>query len=323
VNPYIIDGPAQVGVSGGRTSGRLAKHIQEANPPRPDLVFVFENTGEECEETLAFLHRMESQWELPLVWLEYDDHFNIEDYRKSDGTLSERRQRRSCIGLKVVDYSTAARRGEPYEQMLAYFAQYRREVKQMPKGDILPTLLTRMCTSQLKIKVAEKYMLSLGYKDHTRVVGIRYDEPSRWQEVSKPRYECQLPLVDDRVTKTQVNQWWREQSFNLELDEDSVEGNCRHCFLKHPNKAIAIIKKSLRRNDGHVDAELQRWLDRESRAQMFFRRDRPSYEKLVQIARTEIETGKQNEYDFTLSGDYSCNCSGTTGAELELEEVAL
>lgn len=321
MNPYSIDGPAQIGVSGGRTSGFLASRILESNPSRSDLVMIFENTGEECEETLTFLHRMELEWSLPLTWLEYDDHFNIEDYRKADGLLSERRQHKSCAGFKMVDYLTAARHGEPYEQMLGYFAQYRRDVKGLSKGEILPTLLTRMCTSQLKIKIAEKYMTSLGYKDHTRVVGIRYDEPSRWQEVSKPRYECQLPLVDDRVTKSQVNKWWREQTFNLELDEDSVEGNCRHCFLKHPNKAIAIIKKRLRLNNGQVDAELQRWLDREQQAQMFFRRDRPPYEKLVQIARTEIETGKHNEYDFTLAGDYSCNCSGTSGAELELEEV--
>jgi len=323
-NYYYIDNdlrPAQIGVSGGRTSGFLFHHILDAHNGRlPDGVIAsFQNTGEECEETLEFLHEIETRWH-PITWLEWDDEFNLEDYRKPNGTISACRQRGQERAFKVVSYETAARNGEPFEKMLTYYWNYRTAVKGM-NNMILPTLLTRMCTSNLKIKTIERYMHSLGYKKFFRAIGIRYDEPRRLG--GRGFNEWIVPLVEDKITKSDVNKWWRSQPFNLNLDEDSVEGNCRHCFLKHPTKAIALIKKAIKDRPGwKPDAELQRWLDRERVSGMFFRRDRPSYQGLYDIAVDELRTGKQTGLDFALAREYRCDCAGTVSEDDASEDDA-
>ena len=307
-NPYIIqDTPMQIGVSGGRTSGYMLKHLLDANDGKlPDsAVPTFQNTGEECEETLNFLYEIGRRW-CPIVWLEYDDKFDVEDYRTNDGSLSVRRQRGKEGAFKVVSFDTASRHGEPFDKMLLYYAQYRKAVKLLDTA-ILPTLVTRMCTSHLKIKTSERYMVSRGYTKFFRCHGVRYDEPKRYKDIPDNWF---LPLVDAKVSKQMVNDWWKTQDFNLDLDEQSIEGNCRYCFLKHPDKLLAIMRKRLKISDGIPDEELLRWSTREMTAGMNFRKDRPSYSGLVEIAQQSLIEGITNKYDFSLVPEYSCLCEG-------------
>ena len=60
-----------VTVSGGRSSARMAWHIQ-THPKYADYnkVFVFCNTGMERPETIAFLKDIVKHWKIPLTLIE-------------------------------------------------------------------------------------------------------------------------------------------------------------------------------------------------------------------------------------------------------------
>lgn len=96
-DPYLIDGPALISFSGGRTSAYLLKHILDANGGTlpADVVPCFANTGREMPETLDFVRDCSERWNVPVVWLEFDPAWG--------------KQRR----FRVVDHAAASRAGEP------------------------------------------------------------------------------------------------------------------------------------------------------------------------------------------------------------------
>jgi 3'-phosphoadenosine 5'-phosphosulfate sulfotransferase (PAPS reductase)/FAD synthetase len=93
-----------VGVSGGRTSGFMALYIwliYQKKKLYKYIVFYFCNTGEEVEETLIFVKKITDVWGIPVIWLEPIFH----EY----GTATTH---------KIVDFETAKRKGEPFDEML-------------------------------------------------------------------------------------------------------------------------------------------------------------------------------------------------------------
>lgn len=92
-NPYLIEGPAQICFSGGRTSGYMLHKIMEANNGLPkDCVVSFQNTGKEREETLAFINECSVRWECPIAWIEWDGFENVEVDRSAITAFSLSRQ---------------------------------------------------------------------------------------------------------------------------------------------------------------------------------------------------------------------------------------
>lgn len=298
-NPYFIkSGPAAIAFSGGRTSAYMLAKILEACDGKlpPDVVVTFQNTGEEVEQTYEFIHEIETRW-VPVLWLEYCDEFRSEDYQNADGGFNKNRRRRdlsdpSDRGYREVNFVTAAREGEPFDAMLTYYWTYRALVKD--EGPILPNRVARMCTANLKIKTQTRYMQSHGYKFFDAYAGIRYDEPRRWAKLAatNDRADPQTviyPMVSAQITRQDVLNFWSTQPFDLQLDPLAEEGNCRLCFLKKTDRIIRIIRKLIIANGGEPDAEVERWLRREREGGMTFRNDRPSVEKLVQIAMSPAE----------------------------------
>lgn len=292
MNPYLLQNPSLVGVSGGRTSARLWYEIIKAHDGKlpPWVIGCFQNTGDEDGRTLEFVKRLEDEWGVPILWLEYNEVFNIEKYRKKDGTLRDRRQNYNMAdptdwGFKVVTFETASRNGEPFDAMIDYYAQYRAEVKGLPP--VLPNVPQRMCTSYLKIKISARYMETLGFKEYDAVLGIRADEPKRYSKMmaanntTNNRYENVCPLYEAGVVKQDVKDFWGAQSFDLQLDPESDEGNCRYCFLKRKDKLIRIMGKHIAANNGLIPADLLRVVNREKRTGQTFRRDRPDFETLA------------------------------------------
>jgi len=267
----------------------MLHRILDANQGLPnDTVVAFENTGEEVEATYKFVREIERRWKVPIVWLEYEDKFELENYRNKKGKLSVNRQRHNGPGFKIVNFKTAARRGEPFDAMLKYYAEYRFHLKM--KGPILPTRVTRMCTANLKIKVCDRYMSSLNYLEYDVWMGIRYDEPKRWSkmmaanETRHDHFERFFPMVADKATRETVLAFWKQQPFDLQLDPLAEEGNCRYCFLKKTDRILRIMRKYIRANGNQPDEEIKRWLRREEATRMTFRIDRPRISELVQIA---------------------------------------
>ena len=193
-----------INFSGGRSSAFMTKKLIEQDAKK--YTIIFQNTGREHEKTLEFINNCSLNWNVNIIWLEFDD-------RKK---------------FKIVDFKTASRNGEPFEKLI-----------ELKKG-MLPNMFRRFCTDYLKIQVCKNYLKSLGIENWTIYNGIRYDEPHRYNKAKNyyPSYiDVLMPLVDWKITKNDVLSFWKNQKFDLELPE--YLGNCDGCFLK----GITKIKK--------------------------------------------------------------------------------
>lgn len=250
-SPFRIAGPARIGFSGGRTSGYLLYRIMDAHNGKlpPDVLVTFANTGLELEETLEFVRECQLRWSAPIRWVEY---------RPTKPFFAE------------VDFYSASRRGEPFEQMI-------RKERWMPNPS------ARTCTKNLKIKTQGRFAKASGLKKWTAVIGIRADEPARVAKnrASDPRgYGCvdlSMPLVDAGVTKADVLKFWREHPFDLRLGTN--ESNCDVCFLIGTEQRVERIRKRPERAEW--------WIRMERERGMPFRRNSPSYEALAAYARDQ------------------------------------
>ncbi|MCF6256163.1 MAG: phosphoadenosine phosphosulfate reductase family protein [Gammaproteobacteria bacterium] len=215
------DEPYLVSFSGGRSSGYMLHNLVKENNGLPEQAHVlFANTGKEMEETLDFVAECAERWSINIVWLEhcYND----------DGVVS----------FRIVNRDTASMNGEPFEELIS-------------RKHMLPNVVMRFCTEELKIKTMFRYMRSVGInkKDLTNVIGIRYDEPRRVAKVKarneKEKFETIAPLVDAKITKHDVGAFWKSQSFDLKLPNNNGTtplGNCDLCFLKGEKKISSIIR---------------------------------------------------------------------------------
>lgn len=230
-NPYLIEGPALISFSGGRTSAYMLHEILRAHDGRlPDDVYVtFANTGKEREETLRFVHECGSRWEVPIHWLE----------RLPGG------------GFEEVGYNSASRFGEPFAQLIQ-------------EKSYTPNAVTRFCTVELKIRVMRDFAMSVGFEHWNNVIGLRYDEGHRIlkalarNDEGKERFRATMPMSKAKATKRgHVVPFWfgpgvtripqpipafdtLPQGFDLGLQD--YEGNCDMCFLKSAKKLERIIR---------------------------------------------------------------------------------
>ena len=206
-DPFKIDGPAVVSVSGGRTSGYMLHEIIRAHGGKlpADVIPVFCNTGKEREETLRFVHECATRWNVRVRWLEFRS-------RKLSLPIEDR--------FAEVGFNSASRSGEPFETLI-------RDKRYTPNA------VMRWCTAELKVRVMKWFMQALGYKNWSNVVGLRHDEAHRVAKSRKPNKEAWtnvLPLDDGKVSNRDVRAFWAEQDFDLQLLP--FEGNCDGCFLK-------------------------------------------------------------------------------------------
>ena len=205
-----------INFSGGRTSAYMTKRLIDEGG---EYLVTFQNTGKEVSQTLDFVNECDKRWNLGIVWLEY----------------------RKPATFEVVTYETASRNGEPYDQLL----------EQRPSA--IPNMQFRYCTQELKIMTLKRYLKSIGVTDYTSFNGIRYDEPKRWQKAKDSDYDVELPLVKWKVTKKDVLQWWKEQDFDLMVNEPY--GNCDCCFLKGKGKLAIIAKEKPELFDWWIEKE--------------------------------------------------------------------
>lgn len=216
MNPYLITGPALISFSGGRTSGYMLRQILDAHGGTlpPDVVVTFANTGREREETLRFVHDCATHWNVHVHWLEY---------RLGDQKFEE------------VGFNSASRNGEPFAELIT-------------KKNYLPNGVTRFCTTELKIRPMRDFCKSLGWKNWTNVIGLRYDEGSRVlkaldrNEQGKEPWRNSMPMSKAKATVRDVRAFWDAQPFDLQLK--IYEGNCDLCFLKGKAKLRALIREN-------------------------------------------------------------------------------
>ncbi len=207
MNPYLIDEPAVISFSGGRSSAYMLYRILEAHdfklPPYVEVVFA--NTGKEMPQTLDFVKAVADNWGVVITWLEYTGKKQFME----------------------VDYNTASREGEPFAQLIE-------------DKNYLPNMVARFCTSELKVLTIERYM---GGDDFLTVVGIRADEPRRAAKMrTKDNYA--VPMADDGVTEGDIKEFWNAQPFDLAMPPAGVNtlSNCDLCFLKGYSIKQSIVE---------------------------------------------------------------------------------
>ena len=195
-------------LSGGRSSAFMLRKCLDAwhGVVPKNIKVIFTNTGRELDATLDFLRDIEINWNVPIVWLEFN-------YRnKAGGGVNDPK-----YWFKIVNHKTANRSGKPFQELIR-------------AGKFLPKMHRRICTYQLKIETVRRYMKSQGIKKYKSILGIRYDEPRRWEKALMTECQAVYPLVSLRTTRTDVLSFWHGNSFDLQIDSEF--SNCDFCFMK-------------------------------------------------------------------------------------------
>jgi 3'-phosphoadenosine 5'-phosphosulfate sulfotransferase (PAPS reductase)/FAD synthetase len=267
-DPFRIDGPTCISFSGGRTSAYMLWRVLQSNGGGlpAEAVVCFANTGKEEEATLRFVRECSERWSVPITWVEY---------------------RNDEAGFAVVDFETASRNGEPLEAIIR-------------KRNYLPNPVTRFCTSETKIRTMHKWQrahwaalgLDAKHLNWDQFIGIRADEMRRVSKIRARGHSSEsvqetmcLPLADAGVTVRDVNEFWDEQPFNLELDTfngRTLAGNCDLCFLKPAAQIASLIAEKPERATFWIRMEALALASKPSGA--VFRSDRPSYAAMLHNA---------------------------------------
>ncbi len=270
-NPYLLDLPAVVSFSGGRTSGyMLAKILEAYGGKLPDGLRVsFQNTGLEHAATYDFIRDVERRWAVPVTWLEY--------------CVSAKNQH----AYRVVDFDTASRDGEPFTALIQ-------------KKGFLPNPVARICTANLKMRVLDRHLRTMpGFADgYTNAVGLRYDEPRRALRIrsDNARETMYCPMYHAKHTEADVLAWWKEQPFDLLLPGvGNSAGNCVGCFLKGRHKLGILMQEMPEHFDWWVRAEELSLNSAKSGAR--FRSDRDSYRKMLSQTKAQGLLWKAEEDD--------------------------
>lgn len=272
-SPFLLDTPAVISFSGGRTSGYMLYRILKAFGGKlpKGIKVIFCNTGKERTETLDFVEMCLQRWGVEIVWLEYRRDVSKPIIVKGgNGQPSYGRH-----SYAVVNYETASRNGEPFDAIIEAISEFRAEAK---NGDpLLPGVRQRYCTAELKIRTMARYLSDIGFPlDYQDAVGLRADEPQRVARSKNQPHgkEVVYPLYTAGVTESDVMSFWSAQPFDLKLRQH--EGNCDLCYLKSGAKIRGIIREN---------PELAKWwIEAETKTGKTFRTDRPRYAVQLQLA---------------------------------------
>lgn len=284
-NPYKLDLPAVVSFSGGRTSAFMLRQILDAfgGQAPSELKVCFQNTGLEHGATYQFVEQVEERWAVPITWLEYDIDI-IEDKPTA----------------RVVRPKTASRNGEPFDKLI-------------DRRGYLPNPMTRICTSELKVRTLLRHLRTLPvFADgFTNAIGLRADEPRRAHRL-KGDYGFEspvAPMFHAGHTEEDVLAFWKAAPFDLELPlTGNMAGNCVGCFLKSKGKLYTLEREMPRYFDWWIATEERmqgaQWTAVKESGRRF-RLDRPSY------ALVRKQVAQQGELFSDLGDDDTVPCMCT------------
>ena len=238
-NYKLPEGNIQISFSGGRTSAFMLHKILESNGNLPDRAkVVFTNTGKEMTETLDFIQECSHRWNVPVIWVEYEE---IETKNS----------------FKIVNHNSASRNGEPFEKIIKRYGR-------------LPNALQRFCTGILKVQTGAKYLQTFKWKYWKNATGIRFDEKRRQKDgLINNWYYGWYPMIAAEHTIDDVESFWSKQSFKLKLpivNGKTMMGNCDMCFLKSEAQIAMMMRQ--------FPEKAQWWIDMEKKTGKQFNRDR-------------------------------------------------
>lgn len=252
--------------SGGETSMVVTLYCLKYLKDKYNICVIYANTGVESNETLDFLHRCETELQVPINWIEARVYHG----------------KRKSTGYVKVNYETATRNADwkfnkytPFEEVVKKYGlpnhsrlHCTRELKMNPIKAFAKDYFQRLdFENWLPSHNTGKAWLNIFdeegwdnyketsiysyYKDmvkpktkYTLALGIRVDEIDR----INPNYKklgIIYPLAQKEykpMSKKQVNFFWELQPFRLELK--GYEGNCLTCYKKSNNKLYQIAKEN-------------------------------------------------------------------------------
>jgi hypothetical protein len=204
-----------VSFSGGKSSGYMLWWIFNEWQDRHnwEIVVVFANTGKEVEGTLLFVDECANEWGIDIVW--------VEAKCKDDNGVPFSEKGRS-VKHKVVNFETASRNGEPFEEMISILG--------------IPSTNAPLCSYQLKRAAIMSYIKSIGWDDYYTAIGVRVDEPKRLPSMADAENKKIIYFLAHvhPTTKKFVSLWWSNRGFNLDIHPD--DGNCDNCWKKDLNR---------------------------------------------------------------------------------------
>jgi len=274
-----------VSYSGGETSAFMTLWIKENWASEYDVIkVVFANTGQENEETLEFVDRCDLMLGFNTVWVEA-----VVDQRVRKGTRH-----------KVVDFQTANRNGDVFEDMIKKYG--------------IPNQNYPHCTRELKLHPITDYVRSIGWGPGTydTAIGIRVDEIDRMSK-KKDEFRFRYPLVSATpMTKPDINTWWSKQPFRLELK--GYQGNCKWCWKKTLRKHLTLIDEDVSTYDFPTRMErLYRYAGRskDNSPRVFFREGRDTDALLLESLR-EFEPFHDDAQVFNYDPELDAPGGGCT-----------
>lgn len=246
--------------SGGETSMTVTMYCLKYLQDKFNLCVTFANVGVESNKTLDFIHRVETELNIPINWIEAKVYHG---------------KRKSC-GYYLVNYKTATRNTDwkirkdtPFEEVVKKYGlpnhsrlHCTRELKMNPIKAFAKDYFTKLSFQTWCMEYGREgfiksifdgdYKLTTAYKDFKKnwklkyklALGIRVDEIDR----VNPNYKelgIIYPLAQKEyrpMTKKQVNFFWEMQPFRLELK--GYEGNCLTCYKKSDNKLYQIAQEN-------------------------------------------------------------------------------
>lgn len=272
-DPFKIDSPTCISFSGGRTSAYMLWRVLQSNGGKlpTEAVVCFANTGKEMEETLEFVRDCSVNWNVPIIWLEYQSATETADR------------------WRLVDFDTASRNGEPFEALIRF-------------RNYLPNPVARFCTVELKVRAIHRYLKTIGWTEWDSMLGIRADEPRRLAKIGNQDYgkheEKCAPLGQAGITKEDVGAFWRKQSFDLGLPNNNgvtMHGNCDLCFLKGGAQVLSLITEKPERAFWWANMEALALALASKPSGAVFRSDRPSYASMLQFSTEQVDMFDKNE----------------------------
>lgn len=214
-----------VSVSGGRTSALMAKLLWDRFRDKYEMAFVFANTSREREETLIFLNQLQSEFNLPIVFVEAIVH----------------QEERKASTHKIVDFNSACRDGSVFENVIKKYG--------------IPNVKFIHCTRELKANPIRSYARSIGFEKCITAIGYRCDEPKRVNLIKAKENNQWYPLYEWRIKKTDVAAFWIKQSFDLQLKD--YEGNCKLCYKKSKRKLMTSLSERIEDADWIKEMEIK------------------------------------------------------------------
>jgi hypothetical protein len=309
-----------IGNSAGETSGMMTRLLQtKYGFKKKDMLIIFNNTGQEADASLDFLHQQELAWGLQYVWTEFEfpegfeevvmkrpatyealeqcvnegvgiagmyntellDTVRWNDEYKEKFRKPKKKQKWEQISFydaeywdlietiadytrcmrdfyqlfgktrgelndrfNVVDYRSADRGGIPFLKCILYLNAVR-YVKGLPY--IVPNPAHRFSTGNLKVRVSDYYLASLGLKrgrDFKTCLGIRHDESDRYWNNLASDGSVWMPLWEEKITQKDVSEFWDNQPFQLAIRDRKWMGNCVDCYLKTTLRRVKACQES-------------------------------------------------------------------------------